>query len=69
MKLKKFVNCRGDYSRNLIENVEFFILIYFLRDVNFFKFFVEDVLLFESILDDLFLGVVFFELDYGVLEV
>lgn len=62
-------NCRGDYSRNLIENVEFFILIYFLRDVNFFKFFVEDVLLFESILDDLFLGVVFFELDYGVLEV
>lgn len=53
----------------MIENVEFFILIYFLRDVNFFKFFVEDVLLFESILDDLFLGVVFFELDYGVLEV
>lgn len=69
MKPKKLVNCRGDHSRNLTENVESFILIHSLRDANLPKFLAEDVPLFESILDDLFPGVVPPEPDYGVLEV
>lgn len=63
------INCRGDHSRNLTENVESFILIHSLRDANLPKFLAEDVPLFESILDDLFPGVVPPEPDYGVLEV
>eukprot|EP00105_Crassostrea_gigas_P038198 XP_019922346.1 PREDICTED: dynein heavy chain 6, axonemal [Crassostrea gigas] len=59
---------KGDHSRNLTENVESFILIHSLRDANLPKFLAEDVPLFESILDDLFPGVVPPEPDYGVLE-
>ena len=55
--------------REIKEDDEAFILIHSLRDANMPKFLAEDVPLFESILDDLFPGVVPPEPDHGALEV
>lgn len=56
-------------SREITENDESFILIHSLRDANMPKFLAEDVPLFESILDDLFPGVIPPVQDHGALEV
>lgn len=56
-------------SIRLTEKEEAYILIHSLRDANLPKFLAEDVPLFESILADLFPGVVPPEPDHGILEV
>ena len=64
------VICRDDNSiKKLTSAEESYILIHSLRDANLPKFLSEDVPLFESILADLFPGVVPPEPDQGVLEV
>ncbi|XP_035825271.1 dynein heavy chain 6, axonemal [Aplysia californica] len=54
--------------KDIKEEDEAYILIHSLRDANMPKFLAEDVPLFESILDDLFPGVVPPEPDHGALE-
>lgn len=56
-------------SKKITEEDESFILIHSLRDANMPKFLAEDVPLFESILDDLFPGVIPPAKDNGTLEV
>ncbi|XP_059157269.1 dynein axonemal heavy chain 6-like [Physella acuta] len=55
-------------SKKITEEDESFILIHSLRDANMPKFLAEDVPLFESILDDLFPGVIPPAKDNGTLE-
>lgn len=55
--------------KKITETDESYILIHSLRDANMPKFLAEDVPLFESIVDDLFPGIVPPDRDNGSLEV